>query len=174
MLMLKVSESTCLKTRIVVKLSDLLRQETSPKTLALSIAIGMGLGVVPLLGMATALCNIAAIFFRLNLRAVQVANFVVLPLQIALVVPFVRLGEKMLRASSFPLYSSQLLAVLHHNLFRTLRALASAGEHALVAWMVAAPVAIALIYFSLQSYLISVANKLQPLPEEARAAAASG
>jgi uncharacterized protein (DUF2062 family) len=62
-------------------------------TAARSIAAGVFLGLLPIFGLPTPLCVLAAGVFRLNLPLVQAANYSVYPLQIALVVPFYRLGE---------------------------------------------------------------------------------
>ena len=64
-------------------------------TAARSIAVGVLLGLMPILGLPTPLCALAAGLFQLNLPLVQAANYFVYPLQIALVIPFYRLGEWM-------------------------------------------------------------------------------
>ena len=64
-----------------------------PDTAARSIAAGVFFGLLPILGLPTPLCALAAGVFRLNLPLVQAGNYFVYPLQIALVVPFYRLGE---------------------------------------------------------------------------------
>jgi len=63
------------------------------ETAARSIAVGALLGLMPIFGLPTPLCTLAAGVFRLNLPLVQAANYFAYPLQIALVVPFYRLGE---------------------------------------------------------------------------------
>ena len=134
--------------------------------------MGMGIGIFPLFGLATLICTIVAIVFRLDLRALQVANYLMFPLQILLILPLVRLGETMFGVKPFPLYPPQMISMLQHNMFGTLRGVVLVAEHALVAWVVAAPVSMALIYFSLTPYLLSLAKKQEPLPQKARAAAA--
>ena len=67
----------------------------SPERLALTLAIGFVLGCIPLVGIPTWLCVAAAVAFRLNLPAMQAANYAAMPFQFALIVPFVRLGGKL-------------------------------------------------------------------------------
>jgi uncharacterized protein (DUF2062 family) len=162
-----------LNKRINAELSEFLQQGTSPKTLAVNVAVGVGLGIVPLLGVATLLCTMAAILFRLNLRAVQLTNIIVLPLQLVLVLPFAWLGARMSGRNPISLYPSQLLDMLQHDLFRTLRALQQDARLAIEAWMFVVPVVVALIYFFVNAYLASLAKDQEPLPVKARAAAAS-
>jgi uncharacterized protein (DUF2062 family) len=166
-------ESSCLKTRIANTLSDFLHQGITPEKLAFSIAIGIGIGIFPLFGLATLFCTLAAIVCRLNLRPVQIANYVAFPLQILLFSPQVRLGEKMFATKPFPLYPPQVVDMLHRDMFRTLNGLGHAAGHALAAWMLIAPVSVAVIYFSVAPYLLSLATKSERVPVKAKAAAAA-
>jgi uncharacterized protein (DUF2062 family) len=88
--------------KLVRPLVDLLRQGVSPEKIALSVALGVTLGVFPVLGSTTALCALAAFALQLNLPAIQLVNYFVYPLQIALLIPFFRLGEKLFRAHICP------------------------------------------------------------------------
>ena len=85
--------------RLVRPVIELLRQGVTPEKIALSIVFGVTLGVFPVLGSTTALCATAALAFRLNLPAIQLVNYFVYPLQIALLIPFFRLGEKLFAIS---------------------------------------------------------------------------
>ena len=69
-----------------------LRQGISPQRLALTLALGFAIGCLPVVGIPTALCLMLALTLRLNLPAIQVANYVAMPLQVLLILPFVRLG----------------------------------------------------------------------------------
>jgi uncharacterized protein (DUF2062 family) len=57
--------------RLVRPILELLRQGVTPGKIALSLALGVVLGVFPVLGSTTALCTLAAITLRLNLPAIQ-------------------------------------------------------------------------------------------------------
>ena len=82
-------------------ISGWLKQGISPKTLALSIAFGFVLGVFPVLGVPTLLCGLAAVVLRLNMPALQLVNYLVYPLQIALLWPFSRFGDKLFGSVHF-------------------------------------------------------------------------
>ena len=69
-----------------------LRQGVSPRRLALTLALGFAIGCLPVVGITTLLCAGLALALRLNLPAITAANYVVMPLQVALIVPFVRMG----------------------------------------------------------------------------------
>src|SRR5262249_31861133 len=78
--------------RILRPIIELLRQGVTPEKMALSLALGVALGVFPALGWTTTLCAIAALVLRLNLPAIQIVNYFMYPAQIALLIPFFRLG----------------------------------------------------------------------------------
>ena len=74
------------------KAASWLVQGITPRRLALTLALGFAIGCIPVVGIPTALCALLALALRLNLPAIQAANYLVMPLQLVLIVPFVRLG----------------------------------------------------------------------------------
>ncbi len=79
-----------------------LRQGVSPQRLALTLVLGFVVGCIPLIGVPTGLCVVIALVFRLNLPAIQAANYVAMPFQVALIVPLVRLGAKLIPFGTRP------------------------------------------------------------------------
>src|SRR5271157_6385026 len=71
-----------------------LSQGISPQRLALTLALGFAIGCIPMLGVATALCILVSFALRLNFPAIQAANWLAMPLQMLLIVPFMRLGGR--------------------------------------------------------------------------------
>ena len=69
-------------------------QGISPRRLALTLSIGFVFGCIPVIGIPTVLCLLVGYAFRLNQPAIQAANYAAMPFQIALLIPFVRLGAK--------------------------------------------------------------------------------
>ena len=66
----------------------LLEQGLSAHQLALAVAFGATIGILPTLWGTSLLCFLLAWVFRLNHLAVQSANYLVYPLQLILFVPF--------------------------------------------------------------------------------------
>src|ERR1700722_18596640 len=81
--------------RIALPILALLRMGASPQRLAWSIAIGLMVGINPLLGSTTLLCMVVAFAFRLNLAASQLANHAMYPLQLVLIVPFLQVAARL-------------------------------------------------------------------------------
>lgn len=70
-----------------------LKQGTTPEKLARSIALGATISVFPILGATTSLCFIAGLALRLNPIAIQAANYLFTPLQLASIPLFIKSGE---------------------------------------------------------------------------------
>ena len=134
------------KRRLIRPILDLLRQGVTPEKIALSVALGATLGVIPVLGWSTTLCAIAAIVLRLNLPAIQIVNYFVYPAQIALLVPFFRWGEKLFRAPHFPISVPQIYALFHAGAWIAVKLLWTTIWHAIVVWGMMAPVFVGLVY----------------------------
>jgi uncharacterized protein (DUF2062 family) len=74
----------------------------STETLVLSVGLALVLGIFPVYGCPTLLCAAAALILRLNMPAMQLVNVLTSPLQIALLIPFHRLGDLLLPAADAP------------------------------------------------------------------------
>ncbi len=123
------------------KLALWLLEGISPRRLALTLALGFVLGCLPLVGVTTGLCVIVAIGFRLNLAAIQAANYAAMPFQLALIVPFARFGGKLTPSLSTHGLEAMLLAHPPLDLIRHFSAqigsqLAVLAGQALLAWLV--------------------------------------
>jgi uncharacterized protein (DUF2062 family) len=145
--------------RLVRPILDLLRQGVTPEKIALSVALGVALGVFPVLGSTTALCALAALVLRLNLPAIQIVNYFVYPLQIALLIPFLRLGERLFRAPHLPLSVPQIYAMIHANMWDAIRSLWTTTWHAMLVWCMFAPLFVAIAYGVLTPALRRVARR---------------
>jgi hypothetical protein len=137
----------------------LLKQGVTPEKMALSLALGVALGVFPALGWTTALCAVAAVLLRLNLAAIQMVNYLMYPLQIAFILPFFRMGEKLFRAQHVALSVPQLYGAIHGGMWAAMRVLWTTTWHAIVVWCLLAPMVVALIYLILTPVLRSVLHR---------------
>jgi uncharacterized protein (DUF2062 family) len=135
--------------RIGRPILGLLAEGVTPEKLALSLALGIAIGVFPALGTTTALCALAALVLRLNLPAIQIVNYFVYPAQIALLFPFFRLGEKLFGAPRLPLSAAQILAMFRANLWGATQFLWTTVWHAAIAWCLVAPPVGAILYLIL-------------------------
>lgn len=157
-----------LQRRVVKPLLNLLRQGVTPEKLALSLALSATLAVIPAFGWSVWLCGFCAMAFGLNLPVMQAVNYFLYPAQIALLLPFFRLGEKLFRAPHLPLSVSQIYAMVHADLWGAIKFLWNTTWHAMVVWGLLAPFAAALMYFVLVPIFRRVARgsvKTRPVVE---------
>ena len=138
-----------LQRRVIKPVVKLLSQGVTPEKLALSLALSAALAVIPAFGWSVWLCGIAGLAFGLNLPAMQVVNYFLYPAQVALLLPFFRLGEKLFRAPHLPLSVSHIVSMAHANLWGAIKLLWNTTWHAVVVWALLAPFAIGLINFVL-------------------------
>ncbi|MDW7690542.1 DUF2062 domain-containing protein [Flammeovirgaceae bacterium SG7u.132] len=113
-----------------------LRQGISPKKLALSVAIGIALGFFPFLGLTTVFSALAAITLRLNMPTIQLVNYLMYPIQIALYIPLISLGDFMFDAAPFPFTLGQIFEQLEKDLFGTINTLWLANLRGILAWLI--------------------------------------
>jgi uncharacterized protein (DUF2062 family) len=128
-----------------------LRQGISPRRLALTLALGIAIGCIPVVGIPTLVCAGLALTLRLNLPAIQAANYIVMPLQLVLIVPFVRLGGWLIASpTSQPMRTA---ALLHASPLAMFTQFGSMAGQALLAWVLIAVPAVVLLTFMLTRVL---------------------
>jgi uncharacterized protein (DUF2062 family) len=149
---------------LAARLLHLLRHGLTAESLALSLALGIGLSCFPVLGTTTILCTIVALAFRLNLPAIQVGNYLALPLQLILFLPFLRLGERLLHAPKMPLSPEQLVAMAKADPNRTMRLLLAGQWHAIVGWLVVAPAMTLILALALRPLMRWLVARAKPEP----------
>jgi uncharacterized protein (DUF2062 family) len=149
-----------LNRRIIEPLVGLLMQGISPHRLALCVAIGVVVGNIPILGVSTILCAAIALAFRLNLPAIQIAQAAMAPIQLLLIIPFVRLGEWILRLPPEPVSLKQGMALLAQGAGRAIDVLGNAILHAGLAWILVAPLAVYGIYKLLTPVFVRAAARI--------------
>jgi uncharacterized protein (DUF2062 family) len=149
----------------------LLRRGATPRQLAWSLAVGALIGINPILGSTTLLCLALAFIFRLNIVASQLTNHLAYPLQLLLIIPFIRLGSRLFRTAPMPLAAKALVQAARATPLALVRQLWLWESHALVVWAILAAVltpAIALTLTPVLRHLLTrVQHHKQPVLPEA-------
>lgn len=122
------------RRRIVDPVVALLRQGVTPEKIALGMALGMTIGVAPMIGSTTMLCVIAAFVLRLNPAAIQIVNYLMSPLQLALLIPFIRAGEWLFRAERSRITLDLIRRLVAANMWHAIVTLWTATVHAMAVW----------------------------------------
>lgn len=147
--------------RVVLPIVALLRRGASPKRLAWSIAVGLLIGVNPALGTTTILCLAVAMLFRLNIAASQLANHVIYPVQLLLLVPFLQLGSFLFHTEPVPFSTRTLLAAAKENPVGFIRQISRWEWHAFLVWATLAVVLVPVIGLALTPLLRRLSVRLQ-------------
>ena len=116
----------------------------SPEKLAWSIAVGLLVGINPILGSTTVVCLAAAFLFRLNLAASQLANHIVYPLELILVIPFIHFASRIFRIAPIPLDASELFHIAREHPLHLIYQLWRWEWHAFLLWAAIAALAVPL------------------------------
>lgn len=134
-----------LHSRVVDPLVQVIKRGAEPKQLAFSAALGVTLGIFPICGTTVILCGVAIAMLgsRCNAATVMVLNFVVTPLELSLIVPFLRLGEVIMGGQHFPLTSDAFMKVITGHASKDVLL---SIVHAMLGWLIAAPFVLAALY----------------------------
>jgi len=131
-------------TNLLVKA---LSQGMTPRKLAVTCALGVVLGIFPIFGTTTLICLGVAILFRLNIPILQVVNYLVAPLQLLLIIPFIKTGTYLFRLNAFPYTADELLTMFRNDFWLLLKETGIALTIGIGVWLILAiPVFFLLFY----------------------------
>jgi len=156
------------QSRVVTPLIHLLRVGASPRRLAWSLAVGAVIGINPIVGSTTLVCLGVAFTARLNLIASQIANHLCFPIQLALVLVYLRAGEILFRTGPPPLAASDLLHLMRIHPWSTSHILWTWEWHAIVVWLLAGTILTPLIAAVLHPLLRRLLLTLHHHPAQAQ------
>lgn len=132
--------------KLWLKLKTLLNQGLQPKFLAWSVALGFWIGIFPIYGTATFLVTALAIRFKLNLPVCIGVSYAVTPVQLLLLLPFLRFGEWSLGLPPLPLDLEELKQILNTGMIEIFSFFSGSIIAMLIGWLtIASPIAL-LIY----------------------------
>ena len=141
------------KIKIIDTVSNLLRQGLSPKKLSIVISLGVSISIFPILGATTLFCTAISILFKLNLPAIQLANYAAFPLQIILFFPFLKIGEKVSKVSLDPLSQVHLIATFDEGFFQAIIILFDYLMIACLGWVLIIIPIFIILYFPILAIL---------------------
>ena len=136
-----------LRRRVVLPLQNLLKQGLTPHQLALTTAVGIAVGIVPVLGFTTLLGTLAAVRLRLNVAAMLLISHLMSPLQLLFMLPLLRFGAPLLGANARTLTLARVRYLFTHDLGGAFTLLWRAEVGALLLWLLATVPLGFLLYF---------------------------
>ena len=137
---------------------SMLKEGMSIHKIALCIAMGTTLGIFPVLGITTLLCTLAAFAFRLNLPAIQVVNYLVYPVQLALLAPFYSVGRWLFKQESWLSPGENLITLMKNDFWGSLASLWDLTLYAIITWTVICPILIIVLYLTFKPVIGSFSS----------------
>ncbi|KAL5714683.1 hypothetical protein ACHQM5_016612 [Ranunculus cassubicifolius] len=159
----KIPGMSWFNRKIVDPIYQILRRGAEPKQLAFSTALGITLGIFPIVGIPMLLCGAAIALLRSHCHpaSVMLANFIATPIELSLVVPFLRFGEVITGGPHFPLTSDALKKVITGQASKEV--LLSVFR-ALLGWLVASPLILVVLYLALLPCFTILVHKFSNRP----------
>ena len=149
------------RRRVVVPIAQQLRQGMTPEKIAFTLALGFTLSIFPLLGATTLLCGLAAVVLRLNQPLIQLVNYLAYPVQLLLLIPFYRAGERLLGRSPVPLDIPLLFERFRADFGQFLKDFGAIAIGGILVWLLIAPFLIGVLCLILRPALCGLAARIR-------------
>jgi uncharacterized protein (DUF2062 family) len=145
--------------RVAGPVMALLTQGVSPDQIALTLAVGTACSLLPFLGFTSLLNLGVGLWLRMNQPILQTLNQILGPLQLVLILVYVRIGEKIWGAPAIPISVGQLVQQFKESPGQFFVRFGLTGVHAATAWAISVPVILAGLYFPLRGIMRKVAAR---------------
>ena len=147
--------------KAILPVLALLRMGASPEKLAWSLAIGLAIGINPILGSTTALSLALAFAFKLNVPASQITTHLSYPLELICVLPLIRLGARIFHTAPIPLDPKQLIAAARTAPWQLTKSLWMWEWHALIVYLPIAAILVPLTALAITPTLRKALAKME-------------
>lgn len=139
------------RRRVLQPIKAQLTQGVSPDQIAATLAVGTACSVFPVFGVTSFVNLGVGMSLRMNQPILQTLNQLLGPVQVALILVYVRIGERIWRSSEHQLTIAQMMREFHErSLWEFMQQFSWAGVHALTAWVVTSPVLVGALFFTLR------------------------
>ena len=136
----------------------------TPHKLAVTVALGAVVGVVPAIGVTTVMGTALAARFKLNIAATVLVSYLVQPLQLLLALPFIRTGIYMFGLAELHLSFHEITAMFKKDWLEALNKLWIANLAGISAWALMAVPAGVVLYLIMLPVFRLVLPKNKPAP----------
>lgn len=134
--------------RLRDRLFEFLKSGITPKKLALTCALGVIIGIFPLWGVTTLLCFAIAAIFRVNVVVIMLVHYFVYPLQLILILPFIKVGTYLFGINPIPYALAELNHRFSADFFNELKQVGLAIILGVGVWAVVSIPLFLIVYFS--------------------------
>lgn len=147
--------------RLIDPLMGFLAQGATPGELSRAISLAVICGLFPFLGATTLLTLGVGWALRLNQPVMQTINYLLSGVQLLMIPVYVQLGAMILGANADNFSVNLMLEALREgSLMDFLRQFGMAGWYAFLAWLLSAPLVIAIVFITVTPLMNRLASKL--------------
>ena len=139
--------------RIITPIRALLLQGITPDKIAFTLAVSTACSLLPFLGFTSLLNLGVGLWLRLNQPLMQLLNQLLGPVQLLLILVYVRVGEKIWHAAPMPISVSLIVQSFRADPGAFLQRFGWTGIHAATAWALSVPLIIAVLYYPLRGVM---------------------
>jgi uncharacterized protein (DUF2062 family) len=126
-----------------------LRQGWTPDAVSWSVAWGLTWSVFPIYGTTTLALGVIGVIWRLNHPILQSINYLMAPVKLLMIIPYIRLGEWLFRPEHpFTLSIPEFTMRFKEAPMETLGEFAATFLHAICGWGITMPFLMAGSYFT--------------------------
>ena len=132
-----------LLNKVKAKTTALFKQGLSPKELSQSLIVSGLISTIPILGVSTFMITSVSLKRKLNLPVMISLSYLMWPIQILLIIPFIRIGEFIFSVPRNHHTAEEIISSFQNSFFQTLSQLSFELLCGLGGWLLTAvPVAI--------------------------------
>ena len=132
------------------KTAALFKQGLSPKELSQSLIVSALISTIPILGVSTFLITTISLKRKMNLPVMISLSYLMLPVQILLIIPFIRVGEFIFSVPQNQHTAEEIIHSFQNSFFQTLSQLSFELVCGFGGWLLTAvPIALLTYWISL-------------------------
>lgn len=146
---------------VIRPIANQLRQGTSPEKLSWSVSLGLTLGIFPIMGSTSLVCLFIGHLFRLNQPILHLFKTFTYPLQLALILVYIRLGQQLNGVPLIKFSIPQMLGQFKDDPAQFARDFGMAALYGIEAWAISALFLIPILYFISLPILKKLLGKLR-------------
>lgn len=135
-------------------IASALRQGATPRKLAIACAMGCVISIFPVFGTTTLLCFLVAIAFRLNIVVIQTVNYLLTPIQVVMLIPFMQGGILLFNLTPVSLDVNELMLRFKNGFGALIMELGGVILGGIAMWMMVAIPLFFLLFFIFHALLL--------------------
>nr|WP_315198093.1 DUF2062 domain-containing protein [uncultured Flavobacterium sp.] len=139
------------------KITALFKQGLSPIQLSRSVIVSGALSIIPILGVTTFILTALTLKKKLNLPIMIAISYLMWPIQVLLIIPFIRVGEFIFSVPSTHHTAGEIINSFQNNFFQTLSYLSFELLCGLGGWL------LTVVPISIGTYLVLILFLKRPI-----------